>query len=243
VKLPLPPRRTVLAIFATVFAIEFAALSIAPVDRPTWLIENVLVVVAVAVLARTRLSFPLSRLSYTLIFSFLALHEVGAHYSYSLVPYEEWTRSLFGVSLNEVFGFERNHFDRAIHFLYGLCLVYPVREFYVRVVDARGVWGYVLPTGFVMSTSMLYELIEWLVAVVFGGDLGQSYLGTQGDVWDAHWDMALATLGALIAMLATLAVNASLKRDFAREFAESLTVKDERPLGEEALAEMLDDDA
>jgi putative membrane protein len=93
-----------------------------------------------------------------------------------------------------------------------------------------------------MSTSMLYELIEWGAAVAFGGDLGIHYLGTQGDVWDAHWDMALATLGAAIAMVINVVVNAVLQRDFAREMAESLSVKHEAPLGEESLAAMLGDD-
>jgi putative membrane protein len=86
-----------------------------------------------------------------------------------------------------------------------------------------------------MSTSMLYELIEWLAAEWFGGDLGAAYLGTQGDVWDAHKDMALASLGALIAMVVTAFVNRHLQRDFAQEWAESIRVKRRKPLGEEAL--------
>ncbi len=241
-KIPLPPRRSVIGLLSAIFAIEFVVLAFDPIDRPTWLIENVLVVVGVGLLVATGRRFPLSRLSYTLIFAFLVLHEIGSHYTYSLVPYDDWAQRWLGFSINDSLGFERNHFDRAIHLSYGLFLAYPVREFYVRVVDARGVWGYVLPTGFVMSTSMLYELIEWMAAVTFGGDLGQSYLGTQGDIWDAHWDMALATLGALIAMLLTLSVNASLRRDFSREFAESLRVKSEEPLGEEALSKMLEED-
>jgi putative membrane protein len=82
---------------------------------------------------------------------------------------------------------------------------------------------------------MLYELIEWLSAVMFGGDLGAAFLGSQGDEWDAQKDMALASLGALIAMTLTAIVNAVYQRDFAREWAESLRVRDGRPLGEEAL--------
>jgi hypothetical protein len=70
-----------------------------------------------------------------------------------------------------------------------------VREIFLRVVNVRGFWGYFLPLDLTMSTSMLYELAEWATSVVFGGDLGQSYLGTQGDEWDAHKDMALASLG------------------------------------------------
>ena len=108
---------------------------------------------------------------------------------------------------------------------------------FLRVADVRGFWGYFLPLDLTMSTSMLYELIEWGAAVVFGGDLGQAYLGTQGDVWDAHKDMALASLGALIAMLVTDAINRRFQRDFAREWAESLRVKHKAPLGEDALAQ------
>ncbi len=241
-RIPRPPLRLVAAVLGGLFLIEFVALAIDPVDRGAWLLENVLVILSVGVLVATGRRFPLSRLSYTLIFLFLCFHEIGSHYTYSLVPYDAWSRSLLGFSIDESLGFERNHFDRSLHFAYGLLLAYPVREFYVRVVDARGAWGYVLPLGFVMSTSMIYELIEWWAAVIFGGELGAAYLGTQGDIWDAHWDMSLASLGAIMAMATTLAINASLRRDFAREWHESLSVKSDKPLGEEALAELLEPD-
>jgi putative membrane protein len=90
-----------------------------------------------------------------------------------------------------------------------------------------------------MSTSMMFELFEWGAAELFGGDLGMAYLGTQGDVWDAHNDMALASLGAFIAMLITALINAYLQADFAREWAESLRIKGREPLGETAIMRML----
>jgi putative membrane protein len=74
--------------------------------------------------------------------------------------------------------------------------------------------------------------------LIFGGDLGQAYLGTQGDVWDAHKDMALASLGGLIAMTIVVVVNWRLQRDFAREWVESLRVKNKTPLGEDEIARM-----
>jgi putative membrane protein len=83
-----------------------------------------------------------------------------------------------------------------------------------------------------MATSMMFELFEWGAAELFGGDLGVAYLGTQGDIWDAHKDMLLATLGAVLSMLVAAAVNLSLRRDFGREWAESLRVKRRAPLGE-----------
>ena len=227
------------ATLAVAFGAWFAVLAVDPVSRSDWWLENALVFAFVAGLAATYRSFPFSRISYTLIFAFLCLHEVGSHYTYSAVPYDEWFERLTGTTLNARMGWERNHFDRAIHFAYGLLLTYPIREIFLRVARVRGFWGYFLPLDVAMSTSLTYELIEWGASIVFGGDLGQAYLGTQGDVWDAHKDMALAALGALIAMSLTLAVNASMQRDFAAEWVESLRVKRKDPLGEERISEML----
>src|SRR5512143_1481162 len=207
-------------------------LAIRPHDRSDWLLENSLLFAAVAVLIVTRRALPLSRVSYTLIFLFMCLHTVGAHYTYSLVPYERWVEALTGRTLASRTGWERNHFDRLVHFCYGLLLAYPAREVFLRVADVRGFWGYYLPLDVVMATSMLYELIEWGSAVGFAGDLGVAYLGTQGDPWDAQKDMAMATAGAVIAMLITAAINWQTQRDFAREWADSLRVKHRAPLGE-----------
>ncbi len=169
---------------------------------------------------------------------FLCLHTVGAHYTYSEVPYDAWFEQLAGRTLNGLVGWERNNFDRVVHFAYGLLLAYPVREVFLRVADVRGFWGYLLPLDLTMSTSMLYELIEWGAAAAFGGELGQAFLGTQGDTWDSHKDMALASLGALLAMAITAVINGRYQRDFSREWVESLRVKHAAPLGEEALARM-----
>jgi putative membrane protein len=230
--------RQYLLILGIVFASVWIPLAIHPNDRAAWALENILVVVGVLVLAGTYRVFTLSRVSYTLIFVFLVLHEIGAHYTYAEVPYDEWFESVFSFSLNEALGFERNHFDRAIHFSYGLLLAYPIREMFIRIASVRGFWGYFLPLDLTMSTSMLFELIEWIVAEIFGGGLGMAYLGTQGDVWDAHKDMGLASLGALLSMLVTAAINRSLQRDFAAEWNESLRVKSRRPLGEDEIKRM-----
>jgi len=204
-------------------------------DRKDWMLENVLVVIALLAIVTTYRKFPLSRISYTLIFIFLAVHEIGSHYTYTEVPYDQWFLSLTGHSFNEMVGWERNNFDRVVHFSYGLLLAYPMREIYLRIANAEGFWGYFLPLDFTMSTSMLYELIEWAAAEIFGGELGIAYLGTQGDVWDAQKDMALASLGALTAMLLTMALNRFIQRDFAREWANSLRIKRNLPLGEDAI--------
>jgi len=230
-----------LLVLGVLFALLWTALAIAPWHRADWALENALVVVFVVVVALPYKRLTLSRVSYTLIFLFLCLHEVGSHYTYSEVPYDQWFKALTGTTLNSLVGWERNNFDRVIHFAYGLLLAYPVREVFWRVASARGFWSYFLPLDLTMSTSMIYELVEWAAAEAFGGELGQAYLGTQGDVWDAHKDMALASAGALVAMLITYAINRALQHDFAQEWAESLRVKGKRPLGEDEIARMLND--
>ncbi|HEX7043615.1 MAG TPA: DUF2238 domain-containing protein [Burkholderiales bacterium] len=226
--------RRYLLVLASLFAVVWIWSGVHPVDRATWVLENVLVVAFVLAVAASCRVFRFSRVSYALIFLFLCLHAVGSHYTYSLVPYDRWFQTVFGFSLDAALGFERNHFDRFVHFAYGLLLAYPVREIFIRIVDVRGFWGYFLPLDITLSTSALYELIEWAAAAVFGGDLGAAYLGAQGDPWDAHKDMALAGAGALLAMLATVIVNYHTQRDFAAEWAESFRIKRPHPPGEDA---------
>jgi len=216
-------RRSYLTTLAVLYAAWWVALAIHPLDRSDWWMENLLVFLGVGFLVWTYRPFPLSRISYTCIFVFMTLHALGAHYTYAKVPYQEWFPALAG---------GRNMFDRLVHFLYGLLLAYPIREMFLRIGNVRGFWGYFLPLDLTMSTSMLYELIEWGTAVTVGKDLGQAYLGTQGDIWDAHKDMALASLGALISMCITALINWRMQRDFANEWAESIRIKRRRPIGE-----------
>lgn len=231
-------RKTYLTVLTAILAVLWVALAIAPLHRSDWLLENVLVLLGIGALVGTHRIFPLSSVSYTTLFVFFCLHTIGAHYTYSEVPYDEAARSLLGISINEMFGWERNNFDRLVHFSYGLLLAYPIREVFLRVASVRGFWGYFLPLDLTMSTSMLYELIEWGAAVGFGGDLGTAFLGSQGDIWDAQKDMALASLGALITMTVAACVNAYYQRDFAREWADSFRIRGHEPLGEVAIAKM-----
>ncbi|MEQ1800971.1 MAG: DUF2238 domain-containing protein [Gammaproteobacteria bacterium] len=178
----------------------WAGLAIAPRYRADWLLENIIVFIALPLFIRGARSRPLSDASYGCLFVFLVLHTIGAHYTYSEVPYDAWFRALTGESLNGALGWERNHYDRLVHFSYGLLLLPASVELFDRVAPPRGLWRSLLPVLFIMSHSAIYELIEWGAAAAFGGELGQAYLGTQGDVWDAQKDTALATLGAVAAM-------------------------------------------
>ena len=136
-------------------------------------------------------------------------------------------------------GWDRNHFDRLVHFSYGLLLAYPIKELYSRVANAEGFWGYFFPLELTMASSMIYELIEWGAAVVFGGELGMEFLGTQGDIWDAHKDMALASLGATIAMMITMFINMRIQKNFREEWNSSLQIKGKEPLGEDEIARLM----
>jgi putative membrane protein len=203
--------RYVLAL-AGLFAVEWAVLAIKPRYRQDWALENALTVGFVAALVLLRNRLPLSRPSYTALFVFLSLHSVGAHYTYSEVPYDEWLKALTGRSFGEVFGWQRNYYDRLVHLSYGFLFAYPIREILMRFAGVRGIWSYYLPVAIVSSTSLDYEVIEWGAASLFGGELGVAYLGAQGDIWDAQKDMILAVLGAILSM-SLLAIGNIVRRD------------------------------
>ena len=230
------PRGRYAAIVAGLLALVILRSFIGAHALGTWALENAPVALLLLALGLSYRPMPLSRVSYSLIFIFLCLHETGAHWTYAKVPYDNWWRALTGVTLNSQLGFERNNFDRLVHFSYGLLLAYPIREIFLRVANVRGFWGYFLPLDFTMSTSMIYEVLEWLTATVVGSDAGNDYLGSQGDPWDSQKDMALASLGALLAMTIIALITWRYKRDFAREFGESLQVKRSEPLGEDEIA-------
>ena len=221
-----------------IFLIWAGLWAIKPTDIKDWALENALTVLGLLLLIWMHRYVPLTNISYTLIFIFLCLHTVGAHYTYAMVPYNEWTKAIFGRSLNDLLGFERNHYDRLVHFCFGLFMVYPIRELFMRFAGAKGFWSYYLPLDLTMSFSMLYELIEWGAAEMFGGELGTAYLGTQGDQWDAQKDMLLATLGALISLLVVAWINWKFDKNFGAELRQSLTPKPV-VLGEQKLSELM----
>lgn len=194
-------RGTYLGALAAVFLGEWIALAIHPWYLQDWALENTLVVVVVASLALTRPR--LSLLAWTLLFAFGSLHVVGAHYTYAKVPYDAWVRSLTGHTLNGTLGLVRNHYDRLVHFCFGLLLFLPIAELLERAAGLKRFWRYFLPICTLFACSALFELFEWWAATLFGGDLGVAYLGTQGDVWDAQKDMLAALIGAVIAATLT----------------------------------------
>lgn len=201
------------AFLLAVFIIIVAALGIAPRYRQDWLMENVLVLLALPLLILGFRRLRLSDASYAALFVFLLLHEIGAHYTYSEVPWDRWFSALFGFSPGDAWGVTRNHFDRAIHFAYGLLVTPAVMELAAARTSPRGAWRWIVPISLMTASSALYELFEWGAAVWFGGDLGVAYLGTQGDPWDAQQDMFLALLGSMAAVAVLAAVAGWRRRD------------------------------
>jgi putative membrane protein len=189
------------------YALYWIVTAIKPVDRSDWLLENLLTFLFIAALVATHRVFPFSDLSYLLITIFMTLHALGAHYTYQHVPLGYWMKDAFELS--------RNHFDRIVHFSFGLLMAYPMREVLVRAAGVRGFWSYFLPANITLAFSGLFELIEAWVAQIVSPKLGAAYLGIQGDVWDAQKDMTLGLAGAILSMVLTatprILGNVSLK--------------------------------
>lgn len=175
----------------------WAITAVDPFNRRDWLLENLLVFFYVGLLIVTYRRFQFSNLSYGLFAIFLSLHFVGAHYTYAETPVGFW--------LQEMLDLSRNHYDRIVHFAFGLLVAYPMYELLRRAARVRREWSYLLVITLVLGFSGFYETLEAIVAVIVSPELGDAYLGTQGDEWDAQKDTALAFMGAVITMALTWA--------------------------------------
>ncbi len=167
--------------------------AIEPLYPRDWLLENLLVFLCAAVLIPGYRRFKFTNFSYALLTVFLTLHLAGAHYTYAETPLGFW--------LQDWLGWQRNHYDRIVHFSFGLLLALPLREYLSARSGASYGWSCLLAVVCVMAMSALYEIIEMLAAEVVSPELGAAYLGTQGDEWDAQKDSALASAGAIIAIV------------------------------------------
>jgi len=190
-----PTWRYPLCLLAAYLAI-WLALAINPVFRKDWLLENIIVFVAVPLFVLTARRLRFSDFTYTCLFAFFVLHAIGAHYTYSLVPYADWWQALGGGAPEG-----RNHYDRFVHFIYGLLVTPAAVEVFEHYGRYSRPWAFLMPWMFMAGHSVIYELIEFVAAIAFGGDLGQAYLGTQGDVWDSQKDMGLALAGATLTLV------------------------------------------
>jgi len=169
-----------------------------------WWLENAAALTFIAVLGITYRRLPLSELSYLLIFVYLSMHEWGAEYKYSDVPLGEWMKPWLHTT--------RNHYDRIMHFSYGLLLAYPMQEWFMRVVGVTSRWRYLLPVESTLAFSACYEMLEALAASLLTPQRGEEFVGMQGDMWDSQKDMLMAGLGAITAMLVIATVRTGLDR-------------------------------
>ncbi len=167
-----------------------------PLDQEFWVLSSILPAFVVAGLVVTRHVLPLSTTSYVFIGLFLSLHAIGGHYTYAQVPMGDW--------LEQVLHLRRNHFDRVVHFCFGFLLAYPIEEAFRFLAHVRGWVIYYLPVITVLGLSGLWEVIESWVARTVHPELGMTYLGSQGDMWDAQNDIAAALFGSLLCMVLLL---------------------------------------
>ena len=166
---------------------------IEPKDRLTWVLEAGPAIIGLLVMAKTRISFPLTPLLYFWILLHCIILMVGAKYTYAEVP-------LFN-SISEAFSWERNNYDKVGHFMQGFVPALLAREILLRkkLVNADG-WRNFIILSICLAFSAFYELIEWWAALLIGED-ADAFLGTQGYVWDTQSDMAWALLGAFVCLI------------------------------------------
>jgi len=180
-----------------VLTIAVIIASIHPLEFEAYLLHQAGTVFMLALLLFTQKKIGMSFYSFVLYLIFLLIHIIGAHYLYSYVPYNEWLIQLFNFDLNQSMGWSRNMYDRLVHLACGV-LLYPVllRLFHVWLPEAKPFMLFLLVVQFIMATSLIYEWLEWLIAIGLSPEEAENYNGQQGDMWDAHKDMLLATVGA-----------------------------------------------
>lgn len=168
-----------------------------------WLMEVLPAMVVLIILISIYNKFRLTTLSYIIIAILSITMFIGAHYTYSKVPLFNWIKDYFDLN--------RNHYDRFGHFLKGLFTI-VIREILIRKTPlTKGPWLSAVTLSFALAIGALYEIIEWLASIL-GGKASKDFLGTQGDFWDAQWDMSLTLLGSIIVLLSLSKLHNKLLR-------------------------------
>jgi putative membrane protein len=164
-----------------------------PAGRVSWCLEVGPGLLEVAVLAALYRRLPLSHFIYIAIFLHIQILIYGGVYTYAQTPLGNWAK--------ETFHLARNHYDRVGHFALGVAPALLAREILLRQTPLkRGGWLFFIVCSIVLAFAAFWELLEWWTALLAAPDVGVAFLGSQGDVWDAQWDMLLALIGALITL-------------------------------------------
>ncbi len=172
-----------------IYILIWIIMAINPKYPEDWLLENILVFLFFPFVLWSDIKYKYTLLSIFFLLIFASLHSLGSHFTYAQMEYFNF--------ITQFFGFERNHFDRVVHFLFGLLvfrILFEIITIYSNSVKSSLFFTFSL----VVCIATIYELLEWLAAVTFYPELGMAFLGTQGDIWDAHKDTLLACIGALI---------------------------------------------
>lgn len=174
-----------------VYAVLFLILAINPIERTTWLAENLTVwIILAAMLILHKYNIRFSKTAYAFMFVLIYLHTIGGHYTFALVPFS-W--------VTDFFGFSRNHYDRIAHFSVGFYAFAIAELLYTKSLVKNKFLLFTYPVFVIATIAMVYELVEWIYAGSASSEAAMAYLGSQGDIWDAQKDMLADTLGALFA--------------------------------------------
>jgi putative membrane protein len=182
-------------------ALTFTAVPLSFLDAPypkELVLQHSATVFGLACLAGVIIYASPTWLSVSCLLIFLWLHIIGARWIYSFVPYDAVARYVTGTSLSDYFGWERNHYDRLVHFASGILGVPPASELLQRLGGMRPLGSALMGITCVMTVGAFYEILEWQIAVFFSPAQAEAYNGQQGDVWDPQKDLALAGIGAIL---------------------------------------------
>jgi putative membrane protein len=208
--------RTPLVLLALLVPVLLATLVLTPAGRGNWLLETGPGLIGLAVLAGTFRRFPMSRWVYVCVFLHVLVLTYGAYYTYALTPLGNWARDTFHLS--------RNPYDRLGHLVQGFFPAFVIREVLLRLTPLRaGGWLNFLTGSVCLAISAAYELFEWWAALLLDPAGGDAFLGAQGDIWDAQWDMFMCLCGAVLAMAFFARAHS---RSMARLFGERASTGD-----------------
>ncbi|MDK2124712.1 DUF2238 domain-containing protein [Parachitinimonas caeni] len=189
-----PSKRISILLMLVVFVISWI--------QPIWPLEQALhsslTIVAFFLLGFYVKRHKISDFDFFLIMIFLCVHSIAARWLYSNTPYDQWLQSALGFSFKKSLGWERNNFDRLVHFLYGFCFTPAILSHVTNQLGCAKRAAFLLAVSLIMITSLWYEWFEWLIAMVLSPSNAEAYNGQQGDMWDAHKDMLMATIGSLM---------------------------------------------
>jgi putative membrane protein len=164
-----------------------------PAGRLNWLLEVGPGLLGIMLLILLYRRFPMSRMVYFFVFLHMFILIYGGYYTYAATPLGNWAKETFDLS--------RNHYDRVGHVALGVFPAFIIREVLLRKTTLqRGGWLFFIICSIVLAIAALWEILEWWVALIVSSDVGNAFLGSQDDIWDAQWDMFLALIGAMAAL-------------------------------------------